>query len=242
MDDSFQVISMVNAKGGPGKTSLTKILISAGLAAERDVVFLDADKTRNLTSWMMAAVEAGNWPDNCNGYPVADTEDIVDALNQLVDQKFNGLVFVDTPGIADETTLALISNSDCVVIPTTLGADPIKTTLETAKAVKEYINLLEPNRQPIVKIVRNNLPRSMTKKHNAAFDGLSEHPYCSKAGISYHSIVENWEDEGPLLQRYLREQASGDHMTALNAKNVYKVLEEGVNVINELFDEVSNND
>jgi cellulose biosynthesis protein BcsQ len=242
MEDSFVVISMVNAKGGPGKTSLAKILISSGLAANRDVVFLDSDPTGNLTSWKNAAVAAGNWPDNCEGRSVESVPEIIDALNELVEQKFVGLVFVDTPGVGDNATLTLISNSDCVIIPTSLGTDSVATTISTATAVKEHLETLKPEDRAVVKIVRNNPPKAMTKKHIARKEQLSQHPYCAEAGISNHSIVENWEDEGPLLQRYLREQASGDHMTALNAKNVYKVLEEGMAVINELFDEVSSHD
>jgi cellulose biosynthesis protein BcsQ len=239
MDDDFQVISMVNAKGGPGKTSLTKILISTGLAAGRDVVFFDGDPTGNLTAWKDAAVEAGNWPDNCKGYSVKTVAEVIHALNDLVSQNFVGLVFVDTPGVADISTLTLISNSDCVIIPTGLGTDSVQTTFETAKAIEDFLTTLEPGHRPVVKIVRNNLRRDMTKKHLHRYDELSEHPYCSKAGISYHSVVETWDNEGPLLERYKREQASTETMTALNAKNVYKVLDEGRAVINELFDEVS---
>lgn len=241
MEQAFQVISMVNAKGGPGKTSLTKILISAALAAGRDVVFLDADPTGNLTSWMRAAIDADNWPENCKGFRVKTVSEIVAALNKLVAANFGGLVFVDTPGVADVSTLTLIGNSDCVIIPTGLGADSVRTTLETAKAVEDYLETLAPDDRPVVKIVRNNLKKNMNQKQWAVFNKLSEHHYCAVAGISYHSVVETWDTEGPLLARYQREQASSDGMTALNAKNVYKVLEEGLGVINELFEEVNAN-
>lgn len=241
MEDTFQVISMVNAKGGPGKTSLTKILISAALAAGRDVVFLDADPTGNLTSWMRAAVEADNWPENCEGHRVENVNEIIEALNKLVAANFAGLVFVDTPGVADVSTLTLIANSDCLVIPTSLGADSVRTTLETAEVVNEYLATLEPGDRPVVKIVRNNLKTRMNTKQWAVFNNLSKHPNCATSGISYHSVVETWDTEGPLLARYHREQASTDGMTALNAKNVYKVLEEGLGVINELFEEVNAN-
>ncbi|SFH28129.1 Cellulose biosynthesis protein BcsQ [Palleronia marisminoris] len=233
---AFDVMSMVNAKGGPGKTTVAQILISAALASKRQVVFFDGDPTANLMEWMEAAIEAGNWTDNCQGYRVTTVQEIIDALNDLLDKDFDGLVFVDTPGVGDISTLTMISNSDFVVIPTSLGTASVRTTLATAKAIGEYVDTLPDDRRPVVKIVRNNLPRQMTKAHWAVYDKLSDHPYCAKAGISNHSVVETWDAEGPLLTRYKRA-ASGKGLSAVHSKSVLKVLEDGLGVINELFEE-----
>jgi len=233
----FDVISLVNAKGGPGKTTVAQILISAALASKRKVIFFDGDPTGNLMQWMEAAIEAGNWTDNCKGYRAKTAKEIVDALLALEAEGFKGLVFVDTPGVGDISTLTMVGNSQFVVIPTSLGTASVRTTLATAEAIEKYVAKLPDARKPVVKIVRNNLPSNsrMTKKHWAVFDGLSEHPYCAKAGILNHSVVETWDAEGPLLGRYRRERNSKG-LTSLHANSVRRVLDDGLGVINELFE------
>lgn len=239
----FSVVALVNAKGGVGKTSLTKILISAALAAGRDVVFFDADTTQNLMSWMERAIEAGNWNDNCKGFACQSVEETVKVLNHLVEIEFDGMVFMDTAGFAQVETLAMVANSNLIVCPTILGADSIKTTFETVEAITEYLGGLDLDVIPAVKVVMTRiLPDSkMTKELRTLFDLVASHPLTAKTVITEQNIVSLWDDEGPLLSRFERENASSQNLDRIHAKRVYQLLEQGLNIINELFDAIDAN-
>jgi cellulose biosynthesis protein BcsQ len=42
-EEGFNIILLVNTKGGAGKSSLAKILVSATLASSRNAFFIDID-------------------------------------------------------------------------------------------------------------------------------------------------------------------------------------------------------
>lgn len=239
MSDTFEVVSVINAKGGAGKTSLTKVLISAALAAGRDVVAFDADPTQNLMGWISKAQAAGNWPSNAKGFKANSVEQIVGALNSLIDIGFTGLVFVDTAGFGDAASLYMVNNSDYVVLPIMLGTDAVETTMETANVVMQMVEKSTNKNQTVVKVVRCNIPTesARSKGRTEVLDEIGKNPLCLQACIRHSSIIELWSDEGPLHTRFKREKETKEGAKALNAKNTYKVLEDGMNVINELFEE-----
>lgn len=239
MSDGFDVVSVINAKGGAGKTSLTKVLISAALAAGQDVVAFDADPTQNLMGWIERAKQAGNWPANAKGFKASTMVQIVDALNSLIEADFEGMVFVDTAGFGDEASLYMVNNSDFVVLPIMLGADSVDTTMETAKVVMEMVEKLDEESKAVVKVVRCNIPSqsSRGKARSEVMDTLGQHPLCLQASIRHSAIIELWSDEGPLHSRFKREKDTKEGAKALNAKNTYTVLQDGLDVINELFEE-----
>lgn len=239
MSDGFDVVSVINAKGGAGKTSLTKVLISAALASGQKVVAFDCDPTQNLMGWVDKAKEAGNWPSNAAAFEARTAKEIVEALNQLTDEGFDGLVFVDTAGFGDKASLYMVNNSDFVILPIMLGSDSVGTTLETATVVTQMVDQLDEGKKAVVRVVRCNIPTlsNRRKGHSENFDRLGQHPLCLNAYISNSPIIELWTDEGPLHSRFKREENTVEGAKALNAKNTMKVLQEGLAVINELFEE-----
>lgn len=239
MSDGFDVVSVINAKGGAGKTSLAKVLISAALASGQDVVVFDCDPTQNLMSWVERAKEAGNWPANAAAFKAGTVKEIVEALNQLSQEEFNGLVFVDTAGFGDKASLYMVNNSDFVVLPIMLGSDSVETTLETASVVMQMVEQMDDDSKAVVKVVRCNVPSPSNRRkgHTENFERLGNHRLCLEAYVSNSPIIELWTDEGPLHSRFKREMGTTENAKALNAKNTMKVLQEGLAVINELFEE-----
>lgn len=237
--DGFNVIAVVNTKGGPGKTTLTKILISSSLASDEAVVFFDADPSRNLIRWKERSEAAGTWPDNALGYHVSTAGEIFEKLNELVNDGFEGAVYIDTAGEANEATLLIIDNADVVLIPIGLGVESIETSNESLAAVHEHLELSPPDERAVVKLVRNNIPRILTKATQAIFDKIGQNADCTKSYIRFHNDIITWTDQGPLYQMYSdRNFHPTNQVARLNAKNTYAILEEGLNLINEVMADV----
>lgn len=237
--EPFTVVATVNTKGGPGKTTLTKILVSSALASDVEVVFFDADSSRNLIRWKERSEAAGTWPDNAQGYHVETAAEIFDKLNELVKDGFDGMVFIDTAGEANEATFLIIDNADVVIVPIGLGIESIETSKETLAAVHHHLEQSPADERAVVKLVRNNIPRALTKGTQAIFDEIGEMPECIDAHIRFHNDIITWTNQGPLYTMFSDRTAHPTNQALrLNAKNTYAILDEGLKVINEVMAEV----
>ena len=74
----MQVITLINQKGGAGKSTLARGLLSAAEARGLKTGFLDTDKTENLAQWAGRAAAAGNWDDAIAGFKTLNAEEARD--------------------------------------------------------------------------------------------------------------------------------------------------------------------
>ena len=108
-----RVISIVNTKGGVGKTT-TAVYLATALSCQDRVVLLDADPQGSATSWATDAFEAGdrlNFEVRPANAPIVRRCRDIDA----------DLVFIDTPPGDSQTITAALEVADVVVIPTESG-------------------------------------------------------------------------------------------------------------------------
>lgn len=144
------IISVINLKGGVGKTTTAIALATAALRDGKSVRLLDADQQSSASLWAGVAEE--------NGDPLPFE---VEAANLYTVRKVakdergtNGTwVFIDCPPNGKVTDEAMLA-ADLVVIPTTTGpADMMKTieTAETCSANDKYYAIL------LTRVVPNTL-------------------------------------------------------------------------------------
>lgn len=108
------VVSVVNLKGGVGKTTSVMFLAAAAAARGRRVVVLDGDDEQSATAWAQAAVETGE------ALPFEVRHVNVDevALEARDLSREGTVVVVDTPPNSREFLWASASVADAVVVPT----------------------------------------------------------------------------------------------------------------------------
>jgi len=98
-NENLVVIAAMARKGGSGKTTLSRALISAAIAAGRRVMLIDTDSTRVLGAWH-ARAEAGGLssPLLCSATveSVAGVEDQIDQVYMAGTADF---IFIDTAGV-----------------------------------------------------------------------------------------------------------------------------------------------
>lgn len=127
------IVSMINLKGGVGKTTSTIGLATAAVRDGKDVMVFDTDPQSSASLWAMVADERGD------ALPFS-VESANIATVRMVGKKFKGnhgkWVFIDCPpngNVADEAMRA----ADMVVIPTTPSPADIVKTFDTAETVSE---------------------------------------------------------------------------------------------------------
>lgn len=108
------VVSVVNLKGGVGKTTSVMFLAAVAAARGHRVVALDGDNERSATAWAQAALAAGEpLPFEVRN---VDADDAAVVGRQL--SRDGSLVVVDTPPNSREFLWAAASVADAVVVPT----------------------------------------------------------------------------------------------------------------------------
>lgn len=126
------VVSMINLKGGVGKTTTAIALATAAAREGLDVEVYDADPQSSASLWATAAEEAGDpLP-----FPVSPAN--VATVRKAAGE-WKGVagrwLFIDCPPngrVVDEAADA----SDLVVIPTTTGPADLAKTFETADTLE----------------------------------------------------------------------------------------------------------
>lgn len=120
----MQVLTIVQTKGGSGKTTLAMTVASAALARGERVHMFDADVNHQLMGWR-EAYEAANWghvakpawPETLTmSIPPADVGELYQALERLEADAYD-LVIIDTrPGTYSDTEDLTLA-ADVVMIP-----------------------------------------------------------------------------------------------------------------------------
>lgn len=161
----MQIISVVNRKGGCGKTTTAQALGSGLMNEGYKVLFIDLDSQENLSLILDASEEFLSSYDILQGKPIkhaiqgTETADIIKGdymLSSLVKldpytlkkqlSELNGkydYIIIDTPPNLDSVTVNALTASDRVIITSQsdlLGYKGINVLLETLEAVKQKFN------------------------------------------------------------------------------------------------------
>ena len=94
----MQVITLINQKGGAGKSPLARGLLSAADARGMRAGFLDTDKTENLVQWAGRAAASDTWSDRIEGFKTLNAAEARDTVLDLDEEGGMDLFIVDTPG------------------------------------------------------------------------------------------------------------------------------------------------
>ena len=137
-----QVISVIQEKGGTGKSTIATNL--AGMAAKRHkVALIDCDMPQG-TSQSWASIRLANKPDSLMARTAAGYKELVVLVGEL--EPDYDLIVIDSPPRIAESTKAALILSTLTLIP--LGASAAEiwatadllNTIEAAKAVKGKVD------------------------------------------------------------------------------------------------------
>ena len=226
-----QVISLVNQKGGCGKTTVSMHL--AGALARRGkgmkVLVVDADPQGTATRWAASATDDDPFPASVVGLAAANTK-----VHREV-QKFANdydYIVIDCPPSADsqvpQSALLITDVALVPVIPSPpdlWAAIGIGKTIEGAQTVNEalktrlVLNQLQPNttlgREALeilpefgIELARNSLSFRQVYRQCAAF-GQTVHNFGSKAKEAIEEIEALTDEVTALIMREEARQANG---------------------------------
>lgn len=154
----MKVITLINQKGGAGKTTLARALLSAADEEGLRAAFIDCDQTENLSKWAFRASQKSGWSDRIEGFQTLDAQEASGIVEALEDQGKTELVIVDTAGDASSDHDVFVGLADLVLIPVFLTESDIEIALGTAQYLFRLRQRVDdPGSLPNCRVVLNKL-------------------------------------------------------------------------------------
>jgi chromosome partitioning protein len=138
------VITIATTKGGAGKTTLARLILSRASLAGYKVAAIDADSNHTLTDWVTAVSKQ----------PITvrheiDETKIVPLVTEL--QANHDIVLIDTAGAASQATIFAIGCADLVLVPVSPSSADIVEAIKTVNLIRSAGQMLR--RELLVKVV-----------------------------------------------------------------------------------------
>ncbi len=111
----MKVVSLINRKGGVGKSTLAVNLAQIAAAKKKTVLLIDLDPQGNAFSWFTRRTDGGNKSPEIAALK-ADIKDLAAILTEAKRGKVH-LVIIDTEGHTNKSTPQAAALSDFVLIP-----------------------------------------------------------------------------------------------------------------------------
>ena len=177
MKNGIRVITVMNRKGGCGKSTLIRGLASAAADRGETVTVFDTDGSRGLWKWMERAKAANAWSEDVEVIATLDArqvERLVEAIFEQPDQEH--LVLIDTfGGGADPAAQDLLADlSDLVVSPCMLSAEDLEETRETAlwyALLKQRV--ADPATLPPYRVIASRVPAALREPDRAVLQSIA---------------------------------------------------------------------
>lgn len=214
------VLTLMNVKGGSGKTTIARGLLSVADARELKVGFIDTDKTANFYEWATEAHTRGQWSETIEAYHVRDAKKLDQLVTEIRDEEDLDILIVDTPGDASAIHEVMFGLGDLVLCPTNLTAHAVGTAAKTANSHFRLRALAGPGAIAQFRVVINAVDAKLTWPYRKQLrriqteplvgDGISppvELLQCMQTAVRRRSAYADIEDEG-LLDRIIRAKTS----------------------------------
>ncbi|WP_188678599.1 AAA family ATPase [Neptunicoccus cionae] len=231
-NENMKVISVMTRKGGAGKTTLTRALVSAAMSRGKRCLVFDADPQQALVRW--ATKLQLNDP-LFKIEPLTKASELEQKAEEAYQSNTADYVFVDTIGAAGAWADDLASESDAIVVPMMLSDDDLEITTDT---FNWYVGLREraddPEALPSFHVVLSAVPPKQSKAETEVerkalknfpvlddyFMARKQHKDAAADGF-IHSIAQaRRESKNPLMR--------------VHAKHFEEALEEASSILDAL--------
>ena len=232
-------ITLMNQKGGAGKSTVARALLSAGDARGLRCAFVDADQTGNLARWAGRASQGGLWSPAIDAYQTIDAGEIEEIVDEIEAEGKTDLLVVDTAGDASRDHDILVVVADLILCPILLSECDLDTACGTANYLfRMRARADDPALLPEFRIVLNRLPSRpsagdaalIRKIHATPLVGADEHHAQERLSILPAPLQEReaykMMDRMGLLGRILAQHNATALAFAKNPKHMLNTLTE----------------
>ena len=160
MGTGIRIVTVINRKGGCGKSTICRALASAASARGEAVTIFDSDVSGSCYNWMLSGKERGNWQGDVKVIPMLDGVEILEAIGQIYEQSDQDhLILIDTFGGGSEAIDELAAAAHLVITPMMLSRGDFRETAETMSWFSKLRDRAEdPSLIPPIGVLINRAP------------------------------------------------------------------------------------
>lgn len=237
-NDAMRVIATMARKGGSGKTTLTRALISAAVAASRRVTIIDADSTGVLGAWYRRA-EAGN-----RGSPLLQLVEVRSVaaieceIDRLYEQDLADFVFIDTAGVGAEWSDSVAVLADHLVTPVMLSTSDFDVGEQTAAWFEKLKTRVDdPAALPRHHVVLNMVESKTTKADAALIERAIRRFPVIETVMMRRNAYKDMDERGLLHAIAQERQNDPNPLMKPHVRPVLEALEEAMDILNAIIAE-----
>ena len=177
----MKVITLMNQKGGAGKSTVARALLSAADEAGIRSAFIDADQTGNLGSWAIQAASNNLWSNRIEAFQSVEADEVSDVIDELHSEGKVDLLILDTAGDASRDHDVFASVADLVLCPILLSRSDLLTARGTANYLYRMRGRVEnTSLLPPFGVLLNRVGKNPTKGDLHLLEQVREHPLVGK--------------------------------------------------------------
>ncbi|MGY9038285.1 MAG: ParA family protein [Rhodobacterales bacterium] len=215
-NDDMKVIAVLTRKGGAGKTTLARALISAAMRRGKRCLVLDADPQQALHRWAtklkisdpLFRIEA-----------LTTTGELAAKTDEAWEDGKTDFIIIDTLGAGGAWADDIAEASDALVIPMMLSADDMEITKDTYNWYVELKDRTEdPENLPSLSVVLSAVPPKPSKAESEVeqealenfpvideyFMSRKQHRDASQTGFLHQIARDRRKSRNPLMRHHAK--------------------------------------
>ena len=237
-NDNLVVIAAMARKGGSGKTTLSRALISAAVAAGRRVLLIDTDSTGVLGAWHGRAEATGLGSPLLSSASVESVAGVDQKLEQVYASDSADFIFIDTAGVGAEWSDGIAVLADHIVTPVMLSTSDLDVGAQTAdwfETLKSRVD--DPASLPRHHVVLNMVDPKTTRADAALIEAaVARFPVIETVMLRRNAYKE-MDQKGLLHAVALQKQTDPNPLMRPHVRHVVEALEEATDILNNILAE-----
>ena len=235
-NDNLVVIAAMARKGGSGKTTLSRALISAAVAAGRRVLLVDTDSTRVLGAWHARAEAGGLGSPLLHCATVESVAEVEGKIERAYMADTADFIFIDTAGGGAEWSDGIAVLADHIVTPVMLSTSDFDVGAQTAdwfRMLKSRVD--DPSSLPRHHVVLNMVDPKTTKADAALIsEALIRFPVIETVMMRRNTYKE-MDQKGLLHALALEKQSDPNPLMRPHVRHIVEALEEATDILNNIL-------
>ena len=237
-NDAMRVIAAMARKGGSGKTTLTRALISAAIAANRHATIIDADSTGVLGAWYRRAEAGGRSSPLLQLVEVRSVAAIEREIDRLYEQDLADFVFIDTAGVGAEWSDSVAVLADHLVTPVMLSTSDFDVGEQTAAWFEKLKTRVDdPAALPHHHVVLNMVESKTTKADAALIERAIKRFPAIETVMMRRNAYRDMDERGLLHAIAQERQNDPNPLMKPHVRPVLEALEEAMDILNAIIAE-----
>lgn len=235
-NNSLRVIATMARKGGSGKTTLCRALVSAGAAAGRRVLLIDADQTGALRDWHARAAAGGNGSPLVRLQAATTVAEIAGLIDQAWAEDLADLIFIDTAGVGADWSDGIAVLCDHLVTPVMLSETDFGVGAQTRRWFEDLrARVDDPSTLPRHHVVLTMVDPKPVKADAAMIEAALRQFPVTETLMMRRNIYKEMDRLGLLQAIAQRRAADPNPLMKPHVRPVLEALEEAMDILNDIL-------